>query len=306
MKNILGVLASITFVTASYALPNYEPFADATATPPGTAYTATTDLIGQTNAQGLTWYRVGAAAPTTIINSGSLTVSGLATSGGNSAKIIPSATSTYSRFAMDSIVNSGTIYYSMAFQITDLGTTLQSAGAFFATFHSAGAASQTTAVPTTTLAGRTLVRPKVFGDANAGFEIGTQKVGNASDQVWYTGQTFNTSDTIFVVVGYTFNAGASDDVVKMWINPLSSTFGSGSAPTETLITTTATTDNAQIGSLFLTQRANNLNPNVIIVDDLRIGTTWADVTPQVPEPTSAWLAGLGLLALRGWCRSRRC
>lgn len=41
-----------------------------------------------------------------------------------------------------------------------------------------------------------------------------------------------------------------------------------------------------------------------LVDNLLIGTTWADVTP-VPEPSTLALAGLGMLGLAFARRMRR-
>ena len=39
-------------------------------------------------------------------------------------------------------------------------------------------------------------------------------------------------------------------------------------------------------------------PVVVLIDDLRVGTAWEDVTPSsVPEPASAVVMGLGVLGL---------
>lgn len=312
MKKIAIFLSAVTLASTVQALPNYEPFADATGSG-GTAYTVGANLVGQINAQGLTWYQVGAGAPAAKIASGNLSISGLASSSGNSLSITPlgsaGSTWTYSRFGLDSsgtLYTDGTLYYSMAMRVADLGSTLQAAGGFIAAFNSSAGASSGNTV-STGLLGRTVLRPVTFGDASAGFQIGVQKQGNASDMVYYTDQAFMTSDTVFLVVSYTFNGGSQDDVASMWINPSSGTFGAVSAPTPTLFTTTAVNDGTQLGSFLFFQRSSALNPNEVIFDELRMGTSWADVTPAavVPEPISAGLMGLGLLALSGWYRRKR-
>ena len=55
----------------------------------------------------------------------------------------------------------------------------------------------------------------------------------------------------------------------------------------------------QIASFAIFDRNAN-EPKSGLIDDLRIGLTWADVTPtpaSIPEPATAALLGLGLLAV---------
>jgi hypothetical protein len=60
-----------------------------------------------------------------------------------------------------------------------------------------------------------------------------------------------------------------------------------------------------IQSFLFYQRPNTLAPNQMIVDELRIGTSWADVTTPVPEPSTAMIGGLGIFALVSAYRLRK-
>src|ERR1039458_6424415 len=85
MNRSLLLLAFAMFTVSAYALPDYEPFADATGAG-GTAYAPGANLGGQVNAQSLTWADVGTTTTgnSITINSGNLFVPGLAPSLGNS------------------------------------------------------------------------------------------------------------------------------------------------------------------------------------------------------------------------------
>ncbi len=292
MKTSLALVAASLISTSVYALPDYEPFADATGSG-GTAYTVGSSLVGQVNAAGRTWTQAGptgSAAP--VIASGNLTISGLASSGGNMAQFGGNGQS--ARFNMSSSANSGTVYFSFAMQLSDI-TTLNSGGVFWAGFNNLAGSQATTPTVVDT---RVITRSAV-----GGFNIGlTKSSGTTSDFVW-SPSTFTTSDTIFLVGSYTFNPAANDDLSQLWINPSSATFG-GSAPLADLSNSTGT-DITTIASWILFNRNAN-EPKTGFIDDLRIGLTWADVTPVIPEPSSFALLGLGLLAIgRRFVANRR-
>jgi hypothetical protein len=116
------------------------------------------------------------------------------------------------------------------------------------------------------------------------------------------GQSWATisNNTYFIVMKYTFNNNsAADDTVSMWINPIASTLGyadgewaagtnGGSYYSATNAFTTANIDAPQIQSfilLGLSQSDSTLNRTIdTSFDELRIGTTWAEVTPLPPPP----------------------
>jgi hypothetical protein len=301
MKKLLSFVA-LGFTSASlFALPAYEPFANATGSG-GTAYAPGANLVGQTDAQGQSWFQAGASLPSSTIQSGSLNVSGLAPSSGNSVLAVPQA-NVASRFAFGGSVNSGSIYYSFAFQVPTIGTTLGTGGGFIAGFNNTGAASQTGSP--TVIGARVLIRA-----TTGGFNVGLSKSSGTGSDFQWAPQVFTPSDTIFIVGSYdiTTLAGGTDDSTRMWVNPNSINFGAGSAPAATLTAATGadaiTTGSFQ--SFLLYERANTLFPDQFVMDELRIGTSWADVTPTtVPEPSMATLAGLGLFGLISALRFRR-
>jgi pectate lyase len=113
--------------------------------------------------------------------------------------------------------------------------------------------------------------------------------GGGTD-AFYTGSTFAVGDVVFVVAKYTFGAGVGDDTVTLWVNPSADFFGGAEpAPSITATTTGNATDAAQLQYVFV--RANSSTASgVNELDDLRVGSTWADVTPTdgvvPPAPTS--------------------
>lgn len=134
---------------------------------------------------------------------------------------------------------------------------------------------------------------------------GTSGAGGGAD-VYYTGSSFKVGEVVFVVAKYSFGSGAGDDTVTLWVNPPASSFYSAEPTANIAATTTGnTTDAAQLQYVFV--RANSSTTSgVNEIDDLRVGTTWADVTPNggaaplPPQPriTESFLVPEGLV-LRG-------
>ena len=87
----------------------------------------------------------------------------------------------------------------------------------------------------------------------------------------------------------------------LYIDPAVSSLGTGSAPTGSLFTNSASPDTTRAAYAFDTVRLGNFSgAGTGRFDKLRIGTTWANVSP-VPEPAAATgllLAAAGLLARR--------
>ncbi len=263
VSNAAGATTSApaTLVVVYPSPDYYEPF----------NYAAGLDLGGQTNADLLTWADVATAiaGPFVTVQSNSLSVPGLMPSIGNS--IVFGGLGKGARLSFPA-VTSGTLYYSFAFQVPNTNA-LSAGGVFIAGFNnSIGTQTNQPSVVGT----RVYIR-----STNGGYNLGVSKSSSTTtDWVWDP-RTFATNQVLFVVGSYTFNgATTNDDVSKMWIDPSATTFGAAAEPA----TTTQTTNgpditSAQIASFVFLQRVTN-EQTAAVADELRIGTTWANVTPS--------------------------
>lgn len=233
--------------------------------------------VGSTLAGNSTWSALNSGtAP--LIASGNLSVDGLDAPTGN--KVSWDAGNIQEAILAYDSQTSGTIFYSFAFQLTSLPTS--------ATYSFALATGNTGYAATVWL--------RADGE---GFNIG---LGNRSSGTTptYDTTTLQLNTTYFVVGAYTFNPGTNDDISSLWLNPSSATFDL--APSTPTLTSTGGTDMTAISQFLLRGAAGSPAGEL---DELRIGTTWASVTP-VPEPgTVAMLSiGLGLVLWRLRSRSR--
>ena len=140
--------------------------------------------------------------------------------------------------------------------------------------------------------------------SGAGFQLGVSKNSSTTSDWYWDSSVHSVGDSLLVVGSYQINSGTStDDVSQMWINPDAATLGAGTAPAPTLIASTgADITLSQVASFVLFDRSTAQPTGVF--DELRIGTSWADVT-AVPEPGAASLLLLGLLGWTGLRRARR-
>lgn len=89
------------------------------------------------------------------------------------------------------------------------------------------------------------------------------------------------STTYLIVAKYEWVAGASNDVVTLWVNPAS--LGAGE-PAGNRISTGSGGDGGGSAGRFTLCRGPNIN-----IDEVRIGQTWAEVTPTI-KPPRHWMA----------------
>jgi hypothetical protein len=110
-----------------------------------------------------------------------------------------------------------------------------------------------------------------------------------------TGTALTIGNTYFIVEELDLTGHAAN----LWIDPTPG----ASAPTATASIASGLTATAVDNLGFKTQSTTGQ----YLIDNILIGTSWADVTPTAaPEPTTLALAGLGLVSLAaGYRRSRK-
>jgi hypothetical protein len=290
---LLAAAALAVPVAHAAAAPlRYEPF----------NYAADGSSVeGKTNPDGETWVSAYAAtAPDQIVMAGgNLAVpSGLASPVGNAAEINGSGNGASKAlrlpFTAGGVVvdTGGTIYYSMALRVDELTGSTAVVGGFFAGLNNGTAA--TTANPT---AAGARLQGRIDPVDGTKYNLGIFRNVNAAAAATSWSGPLTVGDTIFIVASYESVPGAQNDIARLWINPDSSTLGDGSfspatTPPTVIDNTTGTGTDIGIFSFILRQGPA---PHVTL-DELRVGTTWADVTP-IPEPTALAALSIGTAGL---------
>jgi acetyl esterase/lipase len=288
---IFGLLVVAT-LPARAALVLYEPFAypvgDSLDGTDGTSI----NFGGKTAPNGSKWFPAGYNTQTiyneldgTQIVGLNLGVAGLKAPVGNAAWYGGGGYST--RLDMG-FINSINVYSSFAFRIFDI-TGVPSTGAIVAALNNTPGPQGNAP---TVLYNSVRLRPTPDATDNpANYNIGLSKTAAATGVVWdsavYTASA--EAPVQFAVSRYTFSPESNtDDVSTLYLNPASSTFGGTAPTTGTILSTSTGADIGQIATFLLRQGTQAASPQGIIFDELRIGTTWADVTP--PQPTSGGAA----------------
>lgn len=271
-------------------------------------YSPTDVQLGNVTSPNWVAYTGGSVHPTNT--AGSLSYPGLQTASGDNSVLFNGATPGLTGVAarnltqLYNIGNAPTLYYSLTFKVTTIttnewGTPANSlTGSFMMGFNQKlqngtanGAADW--AAPLTIRTGDPL---NVSGTNNdfQGYQLGVGVTSTAGARTFDATHTYLPGDTLFLVLSYTFNSEASDDVAKLWVNPIPGTLEGANTPVVTTAAGAVDVTGSQIQSFFL--RNNSVEPNRTQIDDLRVGTAWGDVTP-VPEPSVFILTALGLLGL---------
>ena len=240
-------------------------------------YTSGTGLPGSTNPGNTTAWSSGNSTRFAI-GSGNLTYAGLADlspSGNDLVLGNGSASSTINTFASQT---SGQVFYSFLFN----PTAADSANNYFTAMN-----------PDSTAPGGS-------GDAINAYYYTDGKIylrAAAQSATAGTGTALTLGQTYLIVEMVDLTAKTA----SLWVDPDSSTFG-GSAPTATASLSSITATSVQnVG--FKSQSAAG---GPYTIDTLRVGTTWADVTPAaIPEPSTIALAAAGIGLMLGVIRRRR-
>ncbi len=200
----------------------------------------------------------GAGVNAQTATTGSLTYTGYASSGvGNAVSLTTSGEDDNHPFA--SPVTSGSVYAAALMNFTATQTT----GDYFFHLNSTPIASA--------LQGRVFAKKD---PSSTSFAFGVQF---GSSGVVYTPFSYSLGTTYLVVVKYTFVAGATNDRVDLFVNPV---IGAAEpAPTLTHVTPSGT-DPASINAVSMRQGTATSAPTVRI-DGIRVGTAWNQVVSGV-------------------------
>jgi hypothetical protein len=242
----LGVLLALfgAMVWGQVTLPHYDGF----------NYPAGSTLGGQG-----TWVNNN-SGDSILIAAGSLSYTGFPASSGNKITFDGAGVDPTKEFTRDS---TGTIYYSYLLKVTNFGGMGSDTAGYCSGFYQS---------PTSTTSAA-LVWHRRNG---TGFDIGLS-TRLSSDKSWSPAKSLNT--TYLIVAAYKFLSGTTNDSAYLWINPDVSTFGKAE-PAPTLGAVNNTTDLTGVQRFFIRQDLSNTTP-YIEMDELRIGTSWADVTRAI-------------------------
>ena len=200
------------------------------------------------------WTQSGTGTPTIAASSPGLVYPGYAGSDiGNAAGFAAVAGQDVSKSFTS--VNSGSVYLVFMLNASSVGS-----GAYFFEMGQAQAGMQCNFFAKT---------------ATGGYKMGIGKAGSGT----YATPVYSLNTTYLVVVKYTFVTGASNDEMRLWINPAIG----GSEPTADVTTTSGTDGAVSLGYLQIQQYSANQLAGKI--DGIRIATTWADAVAPGAPPT---------------------
>jgi hypothetical protein len=242
----------------------------------GFAYPSGTNLVGSG-----TWVLDASGAPPLDIQPGSLsTPVPLETPIANQVRI-PTSTAHESAQVKFDAVGANAVFYSFLVQLDDVPA-------------SAWGTLSRVEAGSVTISNALGIFVRANGVDPAKFDIGIHKRANGGAVV--TGpslQGLTEGTPYFIVARYRVeNVVTNDDAMDIWINP--GDLGAALPPTPTFSSIVGT-DSSSAWDTFVIDPPNGNASGFF--DELRVGTSWAAVTPPVPEPASLSLLALGSLLL---------
>ncbi len=319
--------------SASASVIIYEPF----------NYTAGEPIAGQNNnfsATDETWQPAG-SSPLHVVGTSSLSATqamldaGYYPPLGNNADLQKSGTSSaYDRLNIPNAFNgstpkyaaNSTLYYSLLLNVPNTGTINSTSLNGLTIAHSNANANNDGLVAFNNSQGSQASAPSSWngelnirlGSTTGTYNLGIRASTTTANTTFFTGD-LTPGQTYFIVVKATYGptlGSAANSLQTLWVNPDTSTFGAASDPALTSAlyggtsngeaSNTAANDTMQsmiIGAGIATAGAA---PNDTLIDEIRMGESWADVTTgtAAPEPATIGMLSLGGLALMR--RRRRC
>jgi hypothetical protein len=123
----------------------------------------------------------------------------------------------------------------------------------------------------------------VRSNAPSRYVVGVQK-GGTGVTATFASADHQAGNTLFLVGKYDF--AAVPNAVYLWINPDRSTFGGLTDPSGFVVATTGTDGGLPIDRFNFRQNTAASVPAAMQWDELRVGLSWASVTPPPPPALS--------------------
>ena len=240
--------ATLTVTPANLLL--YEPF-------------DYTNVAGPVSSNTPGNWAYGGSPPNDLsVVSGNLSYAGLAASIGNS--VTNGGAGLGVRRLFGTSVSNGVLYFSALFRINDLGY-----GAWNGASTYAGAlcADDNTSFKLGVM---------IKSNSPVSYVFGVQKSGTGAATT-FSATEYHTGDTVCLVGKYDFTV--SPNAVYLWVNPGLSNFGAVADPTNGFITANSGTDGFVLDRFNMRQNSAATVPAAMQWDELRIGLSWAAVTP---------------------------
>jgi hypothetical protein len=117
----------------------------------------------------------------------------------------------------------------------------------------------------------------VQSNSPSGYVFGVQKSGTGAVTTFDT-TAHHAGETVFLVGKYDFTV--TPNAVSLWINPNPATLGLAAEPANGFISATTGTDGFILDRFNMRQNTASSVPAAMQWDELRIGITWASVTPR--------------------------
>lgn len=201
------------------------------------------------------WENFSGSGNTIEVIEDNLTYSGISASSGNAITIEGGGDDIEREFTT---VATGEVFASFMIKVDDLSSlTNNTQGGYFALFGNFDT--------------RLWIRPVTDTTYDIAYT-------NGSSATVFTTTQYNTGDVVFIVMSYNTDNGE----LQAWVNPAETDFG-GTAPTATLTDTDSSP--GSINRFALRQDSTGETP-LLTFDELRLGTTWDEVTPTTLSNTS--------------------
>ncbi len=125
---------------------------------------------------------------------------------------------------------------------------------------------------------------------NTNLQVGLNQGGGstANGTSAYGSKQLLVGNTYLIVARYTFHTGAHD-TVDLWVSPASSSFGASAPVPDVTVVASGSGSSINFGSLSQFTIYNDGGTGLSSTwDEVRIGSTWASVTPGAPETISSF------------------